>query len=80
MLFTVIQGAADIAFILINNNFSTFPSIRTVAALNDVFAFFGDWSSPLLFLAIVLVLEDIVEGQRLLRCRSHDVNRLLGEL
>lgn len=58
MLFTVIQGAADIAFILINNNFSTFPSIRTVAALNDVFAFFGDWSSPLLFLAIVLVLED----------------------
>lgn len=57
MLCTILQDTTEIGYIYATTG-NQIKSIRTIAGLNTATAFFGDWSSPLLFLAIVLVLAD----------------------
>lgn len=57
-LFTAIQCGANIAYILVGNNLLNFPPIKVQVGLNISSAFFGNWSSPFLFLTLALLFAD----------------------
>ncbi|KAI5122417.1 hypothetical protein M0805_002967 [Coniferiporia weirii] len=56
--FTVVQASVDIANIIFTNNALEIPNVNKVAALQSIVVFFGNWSSPLLYFALVLLLFD----------------------
>ena len=56
--FTVIQCVMSVAFIFVVSNIGFVPSIDVQVGLNDTSAFFGNWSSPFLFLALIMLLAD----------------------
>ncbi|KAH8109086.1 hypothetical protein DFH11DRAFT_1629658 [Phellopilus nigrolimitatus] len=57
-LFTAIQASFNIAYIIYTNNALAFPNVEKAAVLQDFTVFFGNWSSPLLYCALVLLLRD----------------------
>lgn len=53
----IVQSTTNSAFILVSNG-ASFPSADVLAGLNATASFFGNWSLPLFFLTMMLVLED----------------------
>lgn len=56
--FTVIQATVNIGYIFAIHNAASTPSLQEQVSLLDTSNFFGYWSSPFLYLAIVLLIYE----------------------